>query len=592
MAAGCPEQKKPEFERSDMAQAATGQPEQKQPGRTGTIPEEPEEARPGHSSPTKIQKPVRAGNRPVGIQAAHLRIRDDWLARAVLNFAADGPDALMHASLLGSECPLDLCQTLLEISPDTSLPISARQSQARTQLDRAFIQGAIRWGRQINGKDMDRFRRVSTAWRSRVESVRNWDADRLKESLTEGGTLWVLTPTSDTWPSQLNDLAQRSDWAPPLCLWGRGNKDSLISCSKPVAVVGSRTCDLYGSYIAHEIGRQAAIQGHLVVSGGAMGADAQAHWGALAARGEEYTSDAGSTVAVFAGGLKRMGPLRNRELFQAIERHGGALISEMHPETIPEGRRFLLRNRIIAALASTIVVAQARYRSGALNTATWGAELGREIYAAPGRIDTPENTGCNRLIHQGKATILISATDISGICHAPHQSGTYPVVGSFQSSDLEDDTGTAKSREDTSDQIEKSLPEQEIAVKRQPMSKKIGSKSNKELEPGKGSEDDLPPLEEIPPALEYLTEAENCPHVDPEEVILKAIRACCKKGEAATVDALIRALEGSRFSGMATSSQVDTVQLVLRHLGRLELEGKIETVNGSAHLVKQDQASH
>ena len=592
MTTGCPEQKKPEFERSDMEQATTGQPGQKQPGRARTEPAEPEESGPRHSTPSEIQKPVRAGNRAASNQAAHLRIRDDWLARAVLNFAADGPDALMHASLLGSECPLDLCQTLLEISPDTSLPISARQSQARTQLDRAFIQGAIRWGRQINSKDMDRFRRVSTTWRSRVESVRNWDADRLKESLTDGGTLWVLTPTSDAWPSQLNDLSQRSDWAPPLCLWGRGNKDSLISCSKPVAVVGSRTCDLYGSYIAHEIGRQAALQGHLVVSGGAMGADAQAHWGALSARGEEYTGDTGSTVSVFAGGLKRMGPLRNRELFQAIERHGGALISEMHPETIPEGRRFLLRNRIIAALASTIVVAQARYRSGALNTATWGAELGREIYAAPGRIDTPENTGCNRLIHQGKATILISATDVSGICHAPHQPGTYPAMSSFQSANLEENAETAQSREETSVQTEKSPPKQEIAIKQQPMSKKVGSEFDKEFEPSKGNEDGLPPVEEIPPALEDLVEAGNSPHVDPEEVILKAVRSCRGKGEAATVDALTRKLEGSQFSGMTTSSEAGTVQLVLRLLGRLELEGKIETINGSAHLVKQNQASH
>ena len=287
-----------------------------------------------------------------------------------------------------------------------------------------------------------------------------------------------------------------------------------------------------------------------------------------------------------------MGPLRNRELFQAIERHGGALISEMHPETIPEGRRFLLRNRIIAALASTIVVAQARYRSGALNTATWGAELGREIYAAPGRIDTPENTGCNRLIHQGKATILISATDVSGICHAPHQPGTYPAMSSFQSANLEENAETAQSREETSVQTEKSPPKQEIAIKQQPMSKKVGSEFDKEFEPSKGNEDGLPPVEEIPPALEDLVEAGNSPHVDPEEVILKAVRSCRVKGEAATVDALTRKLEGSRFSGMTTSSEAGTVQLVLRLLGRLELEGKIETVNGSAHLVKQNQASH
>lgn len=115
-----------------------------------------------------------------------------------------------------------------------------------------------------------------------------------------------------------------------------------------------------------------------------------------------------------------MGPKRNSRLFENIEADGGALISELPPGTIPEARRFLLRNRIIAALASDIVVAQARHRSGALNTANWGVELGRRVLAAPGRIDQPENTGCNRLIHEGKAELLLSASDIRDICHPAH----------------------------------------------------------------------------------------------------------------------------------------------------------------------------
>ena len=239
------------------------------------------------------------------------------------------------------------------------------------------------------------------------------DTDQVRTMMTGGGKFWVMTPDDPCWPGQVDDLARRSDWAPPLCLWGRGNPEALICCDHPLAVVGSRACDEYGRSIAHQIARQAAGQGHLVVSGGAMGTDAAAHWGALAAGG-------GRTVAVFAGGLLHMGPKRNSRLFENIEADGGALISELPPGTIPEARRFLLRNRIIAALASDIVVAQARHRSGALNTANWGVELGRRVLAAPGRIDQPENTGCNRLIHEGKAELLLSASDIQDICHPAH----------------------------------------------------------------------------------------------------------------------------------------------------------------------------
>lgn len=157
-----------------------------------------------------------------------------------------------------------------------------------------------------------------------------------------------------------------------------------------------------------------------------MGTDACAHWGALDARRADYGAEdgGGRTVAVFAGGLDHIGPHANDNLFACILRNDGALLSESCPETIPEPRRFLLRNRIIAALASSVIVTQARRRSGALNTANWAADLGREVYAAPGTITTPRNAGCNALIRDNKAVILCSVHDIDTICHKAHARST------------------------------------------------------------------------------------------------------------------------------------------------------------------------
>ena len=350
---------------------------------------------------------------PAGQPRPMSMAENDWLARAVLTLAADGPDAFMIACLLGSDQAADLCRNLIELGAPNQSESDSPHDAARVSLDERFLKGAVRWGRQTSPEDLTRFHKISNSWRKRLAPLLAMDTDQVRTMMTGGGQFWVMTPDDPCWPGQVDDLARRSDWAPPLCLWGRGNPETLICCDQPLAVVGSRACDEYGRSIAHQIARQAAGQGHLVVSGGAMGTDAAAHWGALAAGG-------GRTVAVFAGGLLHMGPKRNSRLFENIEADGGALISELPPGTIPEARRFLLRNRIIAALASDIVVAQARHRSGALNTANWGVELGRRVLAAPGRIDQPENTGCNRLIHEGKAELLLSASDVQDICHPAH----------------------------------------------------------------------------------------------------------------------------------------------------------------------------
>ncbi|MFC2746302.1 MAG: DNA-processing protein DprA [Parascardovia denticolens] len=263
------------------------------------------------------------------------------------------------------------------------------------------------------------FNQALERWVERMGPIRDMD-DRQRETyFTQNGKLWIISPQSPLWPRHLDDLATMADSTPPLCLWGRGDSSALMACVQPVGVVGSRDCTDYGKNIAFHAGRQAALLGHTVISGGASGVDATAHWGALSAF-PDLGENAGKTIAIFAGGLNNCGPLSNSRLFDQIRLRGGALISELPPDTVPEGYRFLMRNRLIAALSKIIIVAQARHRSGALNTATWAADLNRLVYAAPGDINKPYNTGCNALIAQQKAVLLQSDNDFSSICGKEH----------------------------------------------------------------------------------------------------------------------------------------------------------------------------
>lgn len=312
---------------------------------------------------------------------------DEHLACAALALVCDGADPVMNAVLSVSGA-MQLWSTLHEESDravDGILALALPQKDERAQFE-ADPRRTVAWRTHIR------------EWVNRAAGIPS-RLDDLWERLTDSGALHILIPSDRLWPQRVEDLGMSQEFPDPLCLWVRGDPSCLTKCCSPLAIVGSREADRYGLQMAREAATAAAKAGHTVISGGAMGIDAAAHRAAV------ETASA-STIAVMAGGLNHAGPARNLELFGQIVDTGGALISEVAPDTAPVAWRFLIRNRLIAALAHTVLVAQARYRSGALNTATHAARLNRVVLAMPGDADRAGNAGCNDLIYQGKAILL------------------------------------------------------------------------------------------------------------------------------------------------------------------------------------------
>ena len=192
------------------------------------------------------------------------------------------------------------------------------------------------------------------------------------------------------WPERLEHLGEV-----PESLWVSG---TLPAPSLPcVAVVGSRRASHVGLAVARDIGSDLAAMGVVVVSGMARGIDAAAHRGALAARG--------ITVAVLGCGIEVCYPPEHAELRREITAQG-CVLSEDGGQAPPDGWRFPRRNRLIAALAEAVIVVEATARSGALSTARWAVDLGREVLAVPGSIRNPTAAGTNRLIRDGARPFL------------------------------------------------------------------------------------------------------------------------------------------------------------------------------------------
>ena len=224
------------------------------------------------------------------------------------------------------------------------------------------------------------------------------DARKVAEILDVATALNLsfLIPGDTHWPRGFEDLGT----AAPIGLWVYGAVEALAADS--IAVVGARSATHYGEWAAADIAAGIASSGWTVVSGGAYGIDAAAHRGAIAAHGR--------TVAVLAGGVDVAYPRSNELLFRAIVEHG-ALVSESPPGTQPLRHRFLVRNRLIAAMSRATVVIEARMRSGASATAGQAAGLGRDVMAVPGPISAAASAGCHQLIRDG-AVLVTSAADV------------------------------------------------------------------------------------------------------------------------------------------------------------------------------------
>ena len=190
---------------------------------------------------------------------------------------------------------------------------------------------------------------------------------------------------------------------PPPSLWLRGEADVELLASPAVAIVGARACSGYGRSVARMLATEAAAAGVVVVSGLARGVDGEAHRGALAA--------GGPTVAVLGCGIDRDYPAAHAELARSIVATGGLIVSEYEPGMEPAPWRFPARNRIIAGLARATVVVEARERSGALITADFALEDGREVLVVPGEITSALSAGANGLLRQG-ATPVTCAADV------------------------------------------------------------------------------------------------------------------------------------------------------------------------------------
>lgn len=372
-------------------------------------------------------------------------IGEDTVARALLSYCCDGPDPVMHALLLGGIQAIVLWSLLAEYGARIVQSNHTSHSLPRT-IHHAFIKGMEMKNQCQIKPSVQRLYDALVRWESRKEML-GFDAtlglqsDTVQDWVTAQHSMWVIAPGHPSWPYQLHDLPNTIGWSSPMCLWGQGSTEAMTRCAHPVAIVGSRQIDDYDRHMALQVGRLVSSLGHTVISGGALGADAFAHWGAVQYQesNESFSGseiEPGSTIAVFAGGLNHIGPSSNQRLFERIKANHGALISELSPDSIPEARRFLLRNRIIAAMSQQIIVTQARTRSGALNTANWGANLLREVYAIPGDIEHPNNAGCNALIRDAKASIVTSMEDIAQICPKPHMSTTVAETESLEASTL------------------------------------------------------------------------------------------------------------------------------------------------------------
>ncbi|MFC9247040.1 DNA-processing protein DprA [Streptomyces sp. NPDC057136] len=208
-----------------------------------------------------------------------------------------------------------------------------------------------------------------------------------------------VCPGDREWPTQLDDLGD----ARPIGLWVRGRSDLRLWALRSVAVVGARACTPYGAHMAAHLGSGLAERGWVVVSGAAFGVDGSAHRGALAV--------GGATMAVLACGVDVTYPRGHAELIGRMAEQG-LIMSELPPGDHPTRSRFILRNRVIAALTRGTVVVEAEYRSGSLVTARSAQRLGRFTIGVPGPATSGLSAGVHELL-RGEGVLVTDASEVA-----------------------------------------------------------------------------------------------------------------------------------------------------------------------------------
>ncbi|ASY26240.1 DNA-processing protein DprA [Candidatus Planktophila versatilis] len=271
----------------------------------------------------------------------------------------------------------------------------------RLALFNAIEAGNTYWARQVNEFGIAMVYEHlalgvydATKYGAITQSISAFNADEALAVITQSGGVFI-TPEDLSWPTRVNQLA-----IPPLGLIVKGDLSILNNPS--LAIVGTRNPTPYGVRLAGDFAAGFVDREWDIISGGAYGIDTAAHRGALVAEGR--------TIAVIASGIDVQYPAGNARLFDEICENG-AIISEVMPGVTAMPHRFLIRNRLIAALSLSTLVVEAAFRSGSLRTARDAAELMRPVMAIPGPISSPSSEGCHRLIGERAAELVTSVAD-------------------------------------------------------------------------------------------------------------------------------------------------------------------------------------
>ncbi len=302
------------------------------------------------------------------------------VARAVLTYLAEPGDPVLAALLCVSE-PVDIVTA-----------VTAGQIPAGAWTAAVAGRGGQR---ELAGREQVRLERAFATWRRRLGAL----PSEIDLAGFHRDGIRLVCPGEPEWPTQLGALGAGQ----PYALWLRGDADLRYCCLRSVAMVGSRSATAYGSHVCAEMAAALGARGWTMISGGAFGIDASAHRGALAADGV--------TVAVLACGVDYAYPRGHQNLFDAIAAQG-VLVSEWPPGRPPTRHRFLIRNRVIGALARGTVVVEAGLRSGALNTARHARDLGRPVMAVPGPVTSEVSAGCHKIIREWGAVCVTDAHEV------------------------------------------------------------------------------------------------------------------------------------------------------------------------------------